>query len=107
MDENKNADITNKEVENRKCNTEKTSNTIKTEITAVQINEIIQQVFKGINGLFIPKWYKYFVDIIIILCVVLPITFLAYCDKLDKQILGTLFGGIIGYTLARFKKGIN
>jgi len=66
--------------------------------------KIIESISKGLKDVFQAKWYKYLFDLFIILAVVIPITFLGNKGILTENTLGTLFGGIIGYTLARFKK---
>jgi len=66
--------------------------------------DIINAITNGLRGIFQAKWYKYFFDLLIVLAVVIPITILGWKGVLTENTLGTLFGGIIGYTLARFKK---
>lgn len=61
-------------------------------------------ILSEIRNTFTPKWYKYAFDFAVILAVVVPITVLGFNGQLSETILGTLFGGIIGYTLSRFKK---
>jgi len=68
---------------------------------------IIKEVSNGARDVLQPKWYKYAFDLAIILCVVVPILTLGLTGRLNETTLGTLFGGIIGYTLARFKKGVS
>lgn len=69
-----------------------------------QVIPIIESFFNGLKSVFQPKWYKYLFDFMILLAVVIPISILGCKGILTENTLGTLFGGIIGYTLARFKK---
>lgn len=69
-----------------------------------QLIPIIASVFSGLKSLFSVKWYKYLFDLLILLAVVIPISILGWKGVLTENTLGTLFGGIIGYTLTRFKK---
>lgn len=87
---------------------ETTENEEPSEVSNLDISKqaipIIKEVANGLRTIFQPKWYKYVFDLLTILAIVLPITILGAMDILSENTLGTLFGGIIGYTLSRFKR---
>ncbi|MBI1286228.1 MAG: hypothetical protein GC178_01475 [Flavobacteriales bacterium] len=71
-----------------------------------KVTPVFGQIGKSLADLFNPKWWKYAFDLATILAVVIPICILGYTENITDCTLGTLFGSIIGYALARFRKGI-
>jgi hypothetical protein len=60
----------------------------------------ISNLIRGVK----PSWHKYLFDFLIVVMVITPITILGWKGVLTENTLGTLFGGIIGYVLAKFKR---
>lgn len=55
------------------------------------------------NNINLSFWTRKFIKESIILCIILvAICYLAYNDLLDKNIIGTLIGSIIGYGIGNF-----
>lgn len=100
-------DIFNQQIKEQKEKRGKPENVKKQPVSysPENLSIIVDKGTEAVKAIFQPTKAKMMFDTVMVLLVILPIFLLGLLDKLGETPLGTLFGGIIGYTLSRFKKG--